>query len=380
MKDRNRIDIFVTRRIIFALLIVIPLVIASVGCEQKPPADAPPKPPSDSPPQNRPDLLQNQNSKTSIALNKVFFLDENTGWVVGRNGVILHTTNGGVDWLPQPSGTNENLIDIKFINKTTGWAASVNRVLSTTNGGATWKDVWDTTTIDLTEEETDDSAANQSQAALISISFSDARHGWALALGLDPATSKFSTPLVLTTLDGGESWDWLVIDDEYGTITAVDNKTCVVGGKLGRLAQTTDGGKTWERRSSLTEDDITAITFSSPKLGWATGTRGTIIGSVDGGKTWSTVYKQTGSDHVVEFHNIRFSDESHGAAVGYVDQSKNDKNSYLLVTLVSTNGGRDWQQHEVGTVDFIVNSMSIIKPESCWAVGGAGQILRFRSE
>ena len=380
MNDRNR---FVDHEILragLALLIAITFFLGMLGCEQKPPADPTPKPQSDSPPQSRPDLLQNQSSKTSIALNKVFFLDENTGWVAGRNGVILHTTNGGADWLPQASGTNENLIDIQFINKATGWAASVNRVLSTTNGGTTWKDIWDTTTIDLSEGEGDDTAENQSQAAMISIAFSDARHGWALALGLDAATSKFSTPLVLTTLDGGQSWDWLVMDDEYGTITAVDNKTCVVAGKLGRLAQTTDGGKTWDRRTSLTEDDITAITFSSPKIGWATGTHGTIIGSVDGGKTWSVVYKQTGPDHITEFHHIRFSDESHGAAVGYVDQSKNDKNSYSLATLVTSNGGRDWQQHEVGAVEFIVNSMSIIKPDSCWAVGGAGQILRFRSE
>jgi photosystem II stability/assembly factor-like uncharacterized protein len=380
VKERNRVSAIVWRFTLI-LCLTVPLWLGTTGCEQKPATpDAPPKPPADAPLQNRPDLLQIQSSKTSIALNKVFFLDENTGWVVGRNGVILHTINGGIDWLPQPSGTNENLIDVQFINKTTGWAASVNRILSTTNGGATWKDIWDTTTINLSEEESDTPANDQSQAAMISFAFADAHRGWALALGLDPATSRFSTPLILTTVDGGQSWDWLVIDDEYGTITAVDNKTCIVAGKLGRIAQTTDAGKTWERRSSLTEDDITSITFSSPKKGWATGSHGTIIGSNDGGKTWAVVYKQSGQEHTAELHNVHFTDEAHGAAVGFADLSKNDKNSYLLMTFFTSDGGRGWQSREVGTVDFIVNSMSIIKPDSCWAVGGAGQIIRFRSE
>ena len=135
-----------------------------------------------------------------------------------------------------------------------------------------------------------------------------------------------------------------------------------------------------EHRSSLTEDDIMSVTFSSPKHGWAIGSKGTIVGSDDGGKTWGVVRKTTGDERSIELHAIHFMDDLHGAGRGFVDLSKDDKNSYLLTTITTSNGGRDWQKHDISVVDFIVNSMSIIKPEAGWAVGGAGQILRFRSE
>src|SRR5689334_12461113 len=92
VENRNRFRrVGVIWRVV--LILCIPIVFATIGCEQKSVSEAPQKPQPELPPANRPDLLQSQSSKTSIALNKVFFLDENTGWVVGRNGVILHTVN-----------------------------------------------------------------------------------------------------------------------------------------------------------------------------------------------------------------------------------------------------------------------------------------------
>ena len=37
----------------------------------------------------------------SEILNSVYFTDENNGWVVGDNGIILHTTNGGVSFVEE---------------------------------------------------------------------------------------------------------------------------------------------------------------------------------------------------------------------------------------------------------------------------------------
>ena len=37
-----------------------------------------------------------QNSSTNNNLKDIFFIDNNNGWVVGQNGIILHTINGGV--------------------------------------------------------------------------------------------------------------------------------------------------------------------------------------------------------------------------------------------------------------------------------------------
>ena len=38
-----------------------------------------------------------------------FFIDDNTGWIVGSNGFIKKTSNAGIDWDEQNSGTTSHL-------------------------------------------------------------------------------------------------------------------------------------------------------------------------------------------------------------------------------------------------------------------------------
>jgi len=38
--------------------------------------------------------------------NNIFFADENNGWVVGRYGIIAHSTDGGSTWATQGVGSN----------------------------------------------------------------------------------------------------------------------------------------------------------------------------------------------------------------------------------------------------------------------------------
>ncbi len=73
----------------------------------------------------------------------IYFLDASVGWAVGENGLIMRTDNGGVTWLDQLSGTEETIRSVRFANKDVGWAVGgelgVGVVLSTTDGGASWK-------------------------------------------------------------------------------------------------------------------------------------------------------------------------------------------------------------------------------------------------
>ncbi len=71
---------------------------------------------------------------------QMLYLNNNwSGWVVGNNGTILKTINGGEAWAAQPSGTTANLRDVHFVNASRGWAVGNGGViLTTTDGGATW--------------------------------------------------------------------------------------------------------------------------------------------------------------------------------------------------------------------------------------------------
>jgi photosystem II stability/assembly factor-like uncharacterized protein len=85
-----------------------------------------------------------QNSGTAFDLNAVFFLDAATGWAVGRTGTVLHTTDGGVAWTPQDGGQPALFTDVHFADTNHGWISTHERLAAgtsirvTTDGGATW--------------------------------------------------------------------------------------------------------------------------------------------------------------------------------------------------------------------------------------------------
>ena len=73
-------------------------------------------------------------------LNNVFFLDRNTGWIVGEFGIILKTADGGRTWTAQRAGEDlPQLYAIVFTDPATGWAVGqVGSLIHTTDGGATF--------------------------------------------------------------------------------------------------------------------------------------------------------------------------------------------------------------------------------------------------
>ena len=73
-------------------------------------------------------------------------MDSSYGWAAGHSGTIIHTSNGGDDWLIQDSKTENNILDIFFLNRSLGWAVMWEvfnfpfgtYVLKTTDGGLNW--------------------------------------------------------------------------------------------------------------------------------------------------------------------------------------------------------------------------------------------------
>ena len=64
--------------------------------------------------------------------------------MVGENGVILRTSNGGESWERQKSNSPEKLRSVVFISENVGWVVGgefgVNVVLQTEDSGQTWVD------------------------------------------------------------------------------------------------------------------------------------------------------------------------------------------------------------------------------------------------
>lgn len=95
-------------------------------------------------------------TKNEEPLNAIDFIDTKTGWIATQyNGMVLHTTDGGLTWERQRVPVvcrrvpdvyrhpcdkwGEAIQAIRFVNDRVGWAASVNQIARTEDGGRTWK-------------------------------------------------------------------------------------------------------------------------------------------------------------------------------------------------------------------------------------------------
>jgi photosystem II stability/assembly factor-like uncharacterized protein len=86
---------------------------------------------------------RNPNPQESNLLD-IFFIDENYGWVVGSNSIVLKTSNGGTNWEVIDTQTNEYYYSVFFINQELGYITTLytDKIYKTTNGGETWEEIY----------------------------------------------------------------------------------------------------------------------------------------------------------------------------------------------------------------------------------------------
>ena len=69
-------------------------------------------------------------------LNDIAFADARNGWIVGRQGLVLATTDGGTTWERQASGSRQDLQTLRATSAQTAWIGGTARsILATASGG-----------------------------------------------------------------------------------------------------------------------------------------------------------------------------------------------------------------------------------------------------
>ncbi|MBN2057588.1 MAG: hypothetical protein JW782_02175 [Candidatus Saganbacteria bacterium] len=242
--------------------------------------------------------------------NTVFFVDSNTGYVMGDRGSFGYywkTTDAGSNWsegyVDNPSCVA--VMDCCFANANTGWAA-VNwftnplNVYRTTDGGASWQASGNGITCTFGAAE-----------HCYSIDFLDANNG--CVAGVDG--------LINTTSNGATSWSG---DQTIGTgkalyaIEIINASTAIaVGNQIGfgldgEIQKSTNGWTTWSRKTSGSTNDLLGVSFPDETNGWAVGQNGAIINTTDTGESWSAETSGTTYD----LNGVHFIDRYNGWAVG----------------------------------------------------------------
>lgn len=254
-----------------------------------------------------------QNSGTNAYLSQVVFLDDNNGIIVGDSGIVLKTINAGVAWQRKNSTTNNFLTSIDFSSLTSGIAVGLNGTIIKTNDmGSTW--------ITLPPVP----AFGNTNYILNSIKFSSNNIGYAVG------GPYFSGAVVLQTTNGGNNWlniyensnstdfcSSFFINDSLGwAISNVPPNPF----PLNYLHYTDTNGINWNTVQcspwcySFTCNS-SAIFFSNATVGFICGIDGKIIYTTDSGNTWNT-QDSTTTNSSNNLYSIFFVNDSVGYAAG----------------------------------------------------------------
>lgn len=216
-------------------------------------------------------------------MNGLHFPTATTGYTVGNAGQLFKSIDAGQSWQSLPltgSIASRNYNGVYFSDANTGIAVggnqsndSIQTIIRTTDGGATWNIVSDNL-----------------GSWLLNVTFPDANHGYAVG----------EMGKILKTIDGGVNWTTVTVPAGLATRQFHDAyffnalTGIVVGGNAANdsiqtIIKTTDGGATWNIISDNIASMLNAVHFYNSTQGYVTGDDGVIKYTNDQGNTWNSL-------------------------------------------------------------------------------------------
>src|SRR5690606_37931571 len=268
-----------------------------------------------------------QETGITSVIRKIRFANRENGWAVGDSGKIIHTTNGGENWVLQNSTANLNLnmlsvIDADYAFAAGKWGTTDQYVLLyTTSGGASWGTL--SFRLDFTNEHVSEMV------------YINRNKGWYCTWQY---VSPFTGGAIYHTNDGGKSWSRQKAFASFqSSISFTDDNHGWCIGDWGIFA-TTNGGTSWSGRGDLSNHWFSKVYFVDNNLGWNIehidffgGFRASAINfTSNGGYSWF-YQDRTPTNNVV--YDITFIDKR----IGWIAVANDiGGNGYLLNT---SNGG-----------------------------------------
>ena len=255
--------------------------------------------------------------------NDVAFSNSLEGWIVGAEGAIVRTMDGGSNWEVESWDPDIGYSSIEFIDSSKGFISAYNYktgnsyLMRTIDGGLNW--FTDSATFYYTPADifflnenigyigtsggavykTTDSGQSWDSvgydgsgfvAAIDRIFFVDEEYGWNI---------KFQQDIISRTTDGGATWEPFMLGIT-GIVKSVffhdkDNGFAVGSGYQGNewksaVFTTSDGGQSWEVKFHNHSSSFLDIVFKTPERGWLVGGKAMIKHTNNGGISWNEQY------------------------------------------------------------------------------------------
>ncbi|QIZ83856.1 photosystem I reaction center subunit IV [Bermanella marisrubri] len=217
-------------------------------------------------------------------LTAVYFVDNNTGWAVGHDAVVLHSNDAGQTWSKQFDGfvanqkvyeqakeTKEALQDELNKANVMGNMERIEDVEERLER-ATW--AMEDALYDLESEST---------KPLLDVWFKNQNEGFIIG----------AYGMVFKTQDGGKTWrDWSTNMENpnrfhYNAIVSVDDNRLMIAGEAGMLLRSENGGQTFEQTFSPYDGSFFGIiNLKSQNVQLAFGLRGNLARTDTFGSRW----------------------------------------------------------------------------------------------
>lgn len=290
-------------------------------------------------------------SGTGETLYEIVFPSTDTGYVVGTNGTLLRTFDGGDQWTALDLGSGQHLHDVYFLDSQIGYVVGDSGLFSMTMDAG---DQWITSYI-----------ASSTSIVLSSVCFTSPHTGYVGGRRDD------LTGVIFKTIDGGSTWAETITPE---TFLDIDYKRIVfpvpdTGYALtrGMCMKTTDGGDHWYVTDSslVASGDMFSLLedacFFSADTGYIVGWYNGFCGyTINGGEQWT--------DQLVshnQWYAIDFPTRQTGYLVGWGQFIKTD------------DGGHTWTDQ---TSELILTgsiySMDFTDEETGYMCGAGGLILK----
>ena len=283
-------------------------------------------------------------------LRDVTFVTATKGFIVGTDGAILTTSDGGATWKQTPKFTTDTFREIHFTDENTGWLLCERNVFTrgqnatsylrkTIDGGKTWERI-----------EIEDAGRERVTKMLFN------KQGWGTAFGEGGIFYKLD--------EDGKTWKKSKTANHFLLLGGAfsDGPNGAIVGAGGTILFTEDSGLLWGKATLLgtVNTKFNSVFFHGNKLGWAVGSNGLIMATTGGGRLWRT----QDSGIQTNLNDVFFVNAREGWAVG--------DNGIIIRT---RNAGSTWAEVNSRVTHRL--ERIVFNGDKGWAVGFGGTVLNY---
>jgi photosystem II stability/assembly factor-like uncharacterized protein len=226
----------------------------------------------------------------SVALTGIHFPTPELGWAVGHDGLILHSSDGGLNWEKQLDGhqLNEQIMAVaeRIVEQQRAQLEALQAEEEPDEYAIEDAEFMLDEAEFMLEGAMDDTSAGPVRP-LLDVWFQDENTGFVLG----------SYGMLLYTDNGGQTWE-LVSDNmdnpeafHLNQIVPAPDGNLFIAGEYGYVYRSTDGGHSWDSLQPGYEGSFYGLVVVRDEAGGyellAYGLRGNLFSSTDKGETWA---------------------------------------------------------------------------------------------